>query len=729
MKYTNNTIRINFVFIICIVLLFVLFFGKLYYVGTYDIVEGSNLESIATSRTQTTKTLYAKRGNILDSASNILAQNVNSYTLIAYLSSSRTEDERYPKHVVDKETTASKLAEVFLSINDKMTYEYIYERLNVEGKYQVEFGTYGKNLSELDKQKIEQLDLPGIDFVKSSKRYYQNGDFASYIIGYAKKDEETGEFKGELGIEKFCDRYLKGKDGEITYQHDAYGYQLADKVSKNTPAEDGYDVYLTLDKQVQIFLDNAVSEFNEYDPSWVTLTVADAKTGAIIGSSTSPSFNPNKLNIENYNDPLISYTYEPGSTMKIFSFASAIEENLYDGSETYKSGTVEVADYKIKDWNKVGWGNITYDTGFTYSSNVAAVNLSKRLKKQGLYKYYSNLGFGEKTGIELANEYKGDIDFEYDTEVASASYGQGITITPIQMIQALTSLTNDGTVLKPYVIEKIVDPNTKEVVYQGGKREVNKVYSTSTVNKVKELMDLTVNGEDKSATGRVYHTDAVRLIGKTGTANYTNESGSYVTGDYNVIRSFAGIFPKDDPEYIIYVAVKDFHGSSKNMGNIVKKLVESVAKYKNLDTRISDKDASKIVTISNYLNKTITQATSSLSSIGISPIIIGNGSRVIKQYPNNNTTTYINSKVLLLTNGNEITMPDITNWSENEVINFCNLIGLKYNFNNYGYVTSFNIEVGSIIDIENQILEVNLENINPNTYNKKESEEHEEENQ
>ena len=720
MKYTSNTIKINFVFVICIVLLFALFFVKLFYIGTNDVVEGSNLKEIAEARSTTTKTLYATRGNIYDNASNLLAQNVNSYTLIAYLSASRTTDERYPKHVVDKELTARKLSEVLEPINKTMTYDYILKRLSSEGKYQVEFGSGGKNLSELEKQKIEELNLPGIAFVKSSKRYYQNGNFASYLIGYAKKNEETGEITGELGIEKFCDRYLKGKDGEITYQHDAYGYQMADKVSKNVPAEDGYDVYLTLDKQVQIFLDNAVSEFTEYNPSWVTITVADADTGAIIGSSTSPSFNPNKLDLQNYNDPLISYTYEPGSTMKIFSFASAIEEGMYKGDETYKSGTVEVADYKIKDWNKVGWGNITYDVGFTYSSNVAAVNLSKRLKRAGLTKYYTNLGFGEQTGIELANEYKGDINFEYETEVASASYGQGITVTPIQMIQALTTLTNDGTVMKPYIIEKIVDPNTNKVVYQGGKKELNKVYSTSTINKVKELMDLTVNGSDTGATGRVYHTDAVRLIGKTGTANYTNGNGSYIVGSYNVIRSFAGIFPKDDPEYIVYVAVKDFHGTSKNMGAIVKKMVESVAKYKNLDTRVSDKDSSKIVTIENYYNKTVTAATANLQSKGITPIIIGDGTRVIKQYPEENIKTSQSSKVFLLTNSKNITMPDISGWSESEVINFCNLIGLKYTFSNYGYVSAYSIGAGTQIDLENSNLEVTFQNINPNTYYKKE---------
>lgn len=720
MKYTNNTIKIDFKFIFCIVLLFAIFFVKLAYVNLSDVVEGTNLQELADNRSTVTKTLTAERGRIYDNAGNLLAQNVNSYTLIAYLSKSRTTDDRYPKHVVDKETTARGLASILEPLNASTNYEYILKRLNTPNVYQVEFGIGGRNLTELVKQKIEALALPGIDFIKTSKRYYQNGDFASYIVGYAKKYEETNEMKGELGIEGFCDRFLKGTDGTITYQKDAYGYKMqlsgGDTVSYEIPAQDGYDVYLTLDKQVQIFLDNAVQEFVKYSPDWVSITVADARDGAIIGSSSSPSFNPNKLNITNYNNPLTSYTYEPGSTMKIFSFMSAIEEKKYNGEDTYHSGTIDVADYKIKDWNNTGWGKIDYDTGFTYSSNVAAVKLAQNLGKKKLYEYYTDLGFGSKTGIELSNEYVGDIEFNYESELATASFGQGVSITPIQMVQALTTLTNDGTVMKPYIIKKIVDPNSNEVVYEGKKTELKKIYSTSTVNKMIELMDRTVNGDDREVTGRPYSTPNVRLIGKTGTANYISADGSYIVGSKNVIRSFAGVFPKEKPEYIIYVSTKDFQGTSSAMGKIVKKLVESISKYKNLDERVSDKDESKIITIGNYTNKTIISSIPKIENLGARVIIIGDGSVVTSQYPKKQTKTSQSSIVFLKTNGNTITMPDITGWSSTEVIDFCKLSGLKYDLNGYGYVGTSSIPAGTILDLDNMVLSVGLVNLNPQSF-------------
>jgi penicillin-binding protein 2B len=228
---------------------------------------------------------------------------------------------------------------------------------------------------------------------------------------------------------------------------------------------------------------------------------------------------------------------------------SAIEEKKYKGDQLYQSGHKTIGDYTIKDWNGHGWGKITYDVGFTYSSNTAAVKLAQSVGKAELINYYKRLGFGSKTGIELSNEYEGKLNINYNSELASASYGQGVTVTPIQMIQALTSITNDGTVLKPYIIDKIVDPNKGTVVYQGGRTEVEKIYSTHTVNKIIELMDNTVNNiEDKTITGKAYHTDAVRVIGKTGTADYTDKTGKYIADSVHVIRSFAGVFPKDYPE-------------------------------------------------------------------------------------------------------------------------------------------------------------------------------------
>lgn len=723
MKYKSNAIRISYYFILAIALLFVAFFIKLAYVAVSEKVEGTNLKELATNRSTATKKLIAERGRIYDKSGEILAQNVNSYTVIAFLDSSRTTNEKFPKHVVDLDRTAEELSAILIKLSKTMTKEYIYKLLD-QDLYQVELGPGGRGITENTKQEIEALGLPGISFVKSSKRYYQNGNFASYIIGYARKytnDDGQEEMVGEMGIEGYCNRYLKGKDGKIIYQKDAYGYQMAGdgRVSYVENQQDGYDVYLTIDKNVQMFLDNAVNEFVEFNPEWVTATIADAKTGAIIGSSTSPSFDPNRLNISTYNNPLTSFTYEPGSTMKIFSFASAIEEGKYSGDKLYQSGTIEVADYRIKDWNGTGWGQISYDTGFTYSSNVAAVSLAREVGKKQLSYYYDSLGFGSQTGIELSGELKGAINFDYEVEVASASYGQGITVTPIQMVQALTTLTNNGTTMKPYIIDKIVDPNTGKVVYEGKKREINKVFSTATINKVIELMDKTVNTEDKAATGYVYKTDAVRLIGKTGTANYTGSNGQYITGTYTNIRSFAGVFPKENPEYIIYVSVKDFKGTSKNMGNIVKNLVESISKYRNLDERPSDKDESKIIKINNYLNKTTISANSDIINVGATPIIIGDGDRVISQYPPVNTRTSQSSKIFLVTNGTSITMPNMIGWSSSEVEIFARLSGVKYECNGYGYVVSTNIANGAIINKEEDILMVELQ---PKNINKTASE-------
>ena len=711
MKYSNNTIRTNFIFLFCIVFLFGLFFVKICYIGLSEEVDGINLVDFAKSKSFATKKLTAERGIIFDSTGDVVfAQNVNSYTVIAYLDEDRTTNKENPRHVVDKETTAKKLSEVLLPLNSKMTYEYILGLLNMKA-YQVELGPGGRGITENIKQKIEALLLPGIDFIRTSKRYYPNGNFASYIIGYAKKYDGSEEIVGELGVESYTNRYLKGTDGSITYQKDGNGYQMVDRYSYETPALDGYNVYLTIDQQIQIFLDNAVDQINKYDPSWVVIAIADAKTGAIMGSSTTPSFNPNKLDITDYRNPLVSYTYEPGSTMKIFSFMSAIEENKYEGDKNYKSGSIVVDNFKINDWNKRGWGSIKFDTGFTYSSNVAAVLLAQSIGANKLVDYYQKLGFNSLTGIELYDEYKGNLKVDSESKLATASYGQGMMVTPIQMIKALTSITNDGTVLKPYVIDRIEDPNTGEIVYQGGRKEIEKVYSTSTVNKIVELMDLTVNGSDPVATGRVYSTPAVRLIGKTGTANYT-ENGKYVKGTYNVISSFAGVFPKENPEYIIYMAIKDFKGTSKQRGAVLKELVESVAKYKNLDERPSDKDDSKVVKIGKYLNKSTISSVSNLNSMKVTPVVIGDGNIVVRQYPSPYVKTSVSSKVFLVTNGLNYTMPDIRGWSASEVSNLFELIGVDYKFNGYGYVVSTNVNPGDIINL-GQTVEVNLLNIEP----------------
>lgn len=696
LKKKNSSVNIILLSKIVTIFLFAIISVKLVYVALAPTVDGIDLKKFALSRTTTSKTIEADRGNIYDVNGEVLATDVRSYTVIAYLEESRTTDLSKPRHVIDKQATAEALSPII-----NMSVKSIMNLLSTKNVYQVELGPGGRNISELVKEEIENLNLPGIDFIKSTKREYPNGDFASYIIGYAKKNEE-GSIVGELGIEGKYNNELTGKNGKITYQKDAYGYKIVNTPEIVEEAENGYHVYLTIDSNIQLYLENAIDEIEDYKIDWATITIADAKTGAIVASSSSPSFNPNTLNITNYNNPLTSYVYEPGSTMKIYSFMAAIEEGLYSGEEKYKSGSIQVSDYKISDWNRDGWGVISYDTGFTYSSNVAAVMLSQRLGKDKLMEYYKKFGFGTKTGIELSNEYNGKISFNYESEIASASYGQGITTTPIQNIKALTALSNEGILLKPYIISKILD-NNGNIVYEGKRTEEERVVSENTVKKIVDLMDLTVNSNDSLVTGKKYHTDKLTLVGKTGTANYT-ENGKYVSGTYSNIRSFAGMFPKDNPRYIIYVSVKKFQGPANNLGTIIKKMVESVVTYKNLSDKESSVDNSKVVSLANYINLSKDKVIQKLESFGLCPIVIGNGEFIIKQYPNKDNLVLVGSKVFLMTNGNEFVMPNVVGWTRSEIISFAKLLNIEYEINGYGNVVKTNINEGELIDLNGRLI-------------------------
>jgi len=697
------TVRIPKVIIFIVAIFFIIIIGRLSYVSMSHKIDGINLKDFANNRNTKSESIYAKRGNIYDKDGNALASVVNSYKIIAYLDEGRTTNKNKPEHVVDKENTAKVLNEI-LGID----YEDALKRLSKDA-YQVEFGSKGKNISESTKNKIEELNLPGIDFILGQKRTYSMGSFASYIIGYAKTEEDeygnTIDIKGELGIESYYDEDLSGIDGSLTYQTDAYGYTLPSAEVIEEKAIDGNDIYLTIDSNIQLFAETLVTNLsNEYDMDWMIFSVMDAKTGAIVASSTYPNFNPNDLNtLSSYMNPLVSYEYEPGSTMKTFSFAASIEEGLYNGEKTFKSGQIDVADVTIKDFNKSGWGEISYDTGFAYSSNVAATNLGLELGVNKLTDYYKKLGFGKKTNIELANEVSGKIRFKYKSELATASFGQGITVTPIQMLQALSTITNDGTVLKPYIVDKIVNDNG-EVVYDGKREEIVKVYSKETTDYMKKLMHNVVY--DGLSTS--WKPNKTNMIGKTGTAQIASPDGGYLKGDYNYIRSFAGIFPEEDPKYIVYVAAKQItSGSATPIAKELTKAVDDIVSYLGIETK--EKLENKIIKLDNLISKEVVTTVEDLKNKKLKPILIGNGKYIINQYPLKNSKLFENSKVFLVTNSKEYFMDDITGWSFNEVMTYSNLIGIDVDAEGYGYVIGQSIIPGTKIT-DNMILKIVLEN-------------------
>lgn len=754
------------------------------HISLFSKVNGDDLKEIAASRTTVSKELIADRGNIYDNDANILATNVTSYTLIAYLSESRTSDENNPRHVVDKKKTATELSKIL-----NAPYNYIYERLDSD-RYQVEFGSYGAKLTELEKIAIENLELPGIDFVESTKRFYPNGQFASYIVGYAKeytrinlKLKENYDIKsfyknyydkydnvklkiynedivainddsikaikvgstfyrltvgdsdkilasgiinvtkndvstrtdivteGELGIESKFNEILKGVNGSLTYQRDPSGYKIPDTPEERMEAIDGKDIYLTIDSSIQRFLETAVKkEVEDWNSEWMIMVAMDAKTGEILGSATSPSFDPNNLTSDmSYQNPLVSYAYEPGSVMKIYTYLCAADTGNYIGSTKYRSGSIKIGKDTVNDWQKGGWGTINYDVGFTYSSNVGAIHVAKDyLSPSKLKACLKSYGFGSKTDVELSGELAGNVDFRENIELdwLSVSFGQGLSATAIQQLQALTILANDGHIVKPHIIKKIVDRNTNEVT-ETKVETSERVASAEAVNTVKKLMYNNV--QTKGATGYWYYIKDFDVIGKTGTAQIY-ENGHYLQGDDSYIISFAGMFPYDDPEIIIYTAIKKPKTYfSKAIAPYVKEVISNIAKYKNMYSDIEEQNSNiQKYIMPSYLSTSTITSKNQLEKLNLNVVVIGDGDKIINQYPTKGTTVLTGDKIFLVTNSKNIKMPDMTNWARSDVVKFANLAKIEYKTTGYGYVKKQNIKAGSLIN--NQLLEVEFQN-------------------
>jgi len=700
-KINTNKLEISkFVYVIFF-FLFVTFGGTLVYrcLVDYKAKGEFTISEFIKNRNINEEIILPDRGNIYDVNGNVLAQDVSSYTLIAYLDESRSEGSKELRHVDDKEKTAKELSKLI-----DTSYERILELLNKDA-YQVEFGTGGKNLSQLEMEAIKELNLPGIDFIKSTKRYYPNGDFASYLVGYTKnqEDDDKNEWMvGELGIEGYYNEELTGESGYVTYEKDARGNKIANSNEYREDAVDGNDVYLTIDSSIQLFVENAVKKAQkDSEAEWVIMGVMDAKSGAILGYSSTPSFDPNIRNLTNYMDPLISYAYEPGSTMKTFSYMCAIDSGKYDGNDTFKSGSKTYTSginkkdtVTIKDWNGKGWGIITYDFGYAMSSNIGVATLLEEvITKDELKACYDKFGFGTKTGVTLDNEHDGNIKFTYDVEVATAGYGQGIMVTPIQILQGLTIVSNDGVMLKPYIVSKVVDSSGKTIL-KNGRQEYGKVVSSTTVDKIKSLMRSVIVEDSSMGTGAAYYMKDYDLIGKTGTASIY-ENGKYLTGSSDYIYSFSGLYPGENPDIIVYMAIKKPKNTVNYVAPAIKEVVVNVSKYLNID--VSGKQ-DKGYLVEDYSNNVVTDVKRDLENKGMRVIVLGTGNKVIDQYPRTEITLYEDDLVVLLTNDYNNVMIDFKGLSYKESKVILQFMDVEYNLVGYGYAYTQNIKPGDKID-------------------------------
>lgn len=686
--------------------LFVIF-GLLFFVLLYRFVTiqitgeaaGQVLAAKAEQKYMRDRVIDAKRGTIYDQNGEVIAEDAASYTLQAILDEKMTTDPDKPMHVTDPEKTAKALAK-FIELPESE----ILRILSKKGRFQVEFGKAGKDISHQTKKEIEELELPGIVFTRDSKRFYPNGIFASHLVGFVEEEEgENGKTisKGTLGIEESLNEQLSGKDGIIHYQSDRWGLLLPDGKENIEPAVNGDNVYLTVDKKIQTFLEDALNKVNEeYKPKKMIAIVADPKTGNILAMGQRPTFHPKTRDgiNDSWHNEVIESSFEPGSTMKIFTLAAAIQEKVFNPNEEYQSGSYKVAPNirAIHDHNYVGWGKISFLEGVQRSSNVAFAKIAnEKLGFERFREYITKFGLDKPTGIDLPNETPGKILFNYPLEKITTAFGQGSAITPIQQIQAATAVANNGQMMKPHVIQKIVDGDSGKVLTVNKPEVVGEPISAATAKQVRDILESVVTSPN--GTGSRYKIDGYSVAGKTGTAQIPGPDGKYLTGAQNYIFSFLGMAPKDDPKLIVYVAVQqpeidNYFNGSIPVAMVFNSVMKNSLQYMNIEPTKTKKAAT--FDLPNVKNQSVDVAKKLLESKGLEVVLMGNGSKVVDQLPVENSMILQGEKVILKTDG-KIILPDLQGWSLRDSIKVANLASLKLNPIGNGFVVKQNIAPGT----------------------------------
>ncbi|MGE7215627.1 penicillin-binding protein [Priestia koreensis] len=688
------------ILILIFALLFFILAVRFFYIQATGKAEGETLAPIAQKKYTRQATIEGHRGTIYDRKGKPVAEDTGAYTVVAIL------DKKQSNYVKNPEKTAEKLAPIL-----KMDQDDLEERLSKKGRIQVELGSKGRDISHSVKTKIENLKLPGIAFIQDSKRFYPNGVFASHIIGYAQKNE-AGKIIGKMGIEEIFDKQLTESDGYVKYESAQNGLKLPNPKESIKAPKNGDNIYLTLDEQIQTFVEDALNNVEkEYEPEKAIVVVANPKTGEILGMGNRPSFDPNIRDIQNYaNEALMPF--EPGSTMKIFTLAAAIQEGVFHGSELYQSGVYNVPNSApIRDHNRTGWGPITFDEGVQRSSNVAFAMLADRLGADRYRSYLHKFGLDQKTGIDIPGEKSGIISYKYKRDQLTTAFGQGSLISPIQQIQGATAIANGGKMMKPYLIKKVVDPSTNKIVEEHKPTEVGQPVTGDTAKKVLDELEKVVTSEH--GTGQTFAIPGYDVAGKTGTAQIPKDNGKgYQFGHGKNIFSFMGFAPKDDPKLIVYVAVKKPKLTPQEAGSapsalLFKSVMKNSLQYLKIDPEETKKEqndppAEIGVNVNSYVGEPAEEAVKDLKDKGLKPILVGKGNQVEDQDLSGERLIK-GEKVFLRTNG-DLTMPNLTGWSYRDVLRFSNMLELKPSRVGDGYVTSQNLKVGSPVKKDDYLI-------------------------
>jgi stage V sporulation protein D (sporulation-specific penicillin-binding protein) len=619
MKISQVTVRRR---LFAALILVVIGFGALIFrLGYVQLWKGEELSAKAEDSWRRQIPFAAKRGAIVDRNGVSLAYNVSAPTIYAI-----------PAQIKDPGETARKLSPLL-----GMTEEKLYSQLTKRAS-NVRLQPGGRKMTTELAQKVRDLGLPGIIVAEDSKRYYPFGSLASHILGIVGYDE------GLTGLEKRYNDRLTGLEGNVSFLTDAAGRQMPESSENYAPPRDGLTLQLTLDEPIQSIVERELDQaMLQYQADSVIAIAMDPNNGEILAMASRPTFQPDQYQQADpsvYNRILpIWMTYEPGSTFKIITLSAALNENKVDLKNEffYDPGYVDVAGAKLRCWKKGGHGSQSFLEVVENSCNPGFVALGQRLGKDTLFKYIKDFGFGKRTGIDLEGEENG-ILFKPSkvgpVELATTSFGQGVSVTPIQQITAVAAAINGGKLYKPHVSKAWIQPETGAVLEETQPELVRQVISPETSKKVREALESVV----ARGTGGNAFLDGYRVGGKTGTAQKV-VNGRYSPNEH--IVSFIGFAPADDPKLIVYVAVDNPQGIQFGgvvAAPVVRNIMADALPY--LGVKPSAKQLSKeykpgetrIVTVPNIVGKTVTDLYEDLN-MNFRLSASGKGTTVIRQAP------------------------------------------------------------------------------------------------
>ena len=623
----QNT-RIKYIFILSLLIFFFILIKIIY----IQVFKYNKLNKLANDLWSRKLTVAADRGKILDRNGKIIVDNVTTVGL--YL---------IPAQIKDKQKVSTELSKI-LNIDYKKMYNYVNKKASI-----IRVHPEGRNLNYDISDKINNLNFDGVYLLKESKRYYKYDTLLSHIIGYTGIDNQ-----GLSGLENKYDSILKGKDGSINYYSDGKGRRLDLEEIYISP-QNGNDIYLTIDLDIQLSLENELKNaFNKYNADGAIGIIMDSSNGQILAMSSLPSFSPS--NYKQYNEEIINrnlaiwQNFEPGSTFKIITLASSINEGIVNIFEDKynDTGSIKVSSSTIHCWKRKGHGMQTYLQVVENSCNPGFVVLGQKLGKEKLFKYIKDFGFGKKTGIDLNGEATGilfNLNNVGPVELATTSFGQGISVTAIQQVTALSAILNNGNLYKPYIVSKIADSTNKPKMI---KKNIIKKETSDLVKYA--LMSVVANG-----SGRNAYIENYKVGGKTGTAQKVGTNKAYMYGNY--ILSFIGFLSDKEKDYVIYIALDNPKGVTQYGGvasapiakNVLKDLI-SIYKIKPSNEvlpKIYKWDDSVYLTIPSLIGKTKKEASSLLKGLKIE--FIGDGT-VIDSSPKENTRVKYGSTIKVMLN-------------------------------------------------------------------------------